>query len=223
MVQVISFDVDGTLVDPSFADLVWLEGVPHLYAQQYGIDVERATQTIVKEYDKIGEDDIRWYQLEYWFNRFHLEGSRHDLLNAYKDEITVYEDVFEVLPRLREKYTLIVASNAHRDFLSLTLSSIEMYFDHIFSATSDFKQVRKYQEFYHDVLTLLHVHPNEVVHVGDHYTFDYEVPRQVGIHAFFLDRTGQKGFTGEERLKDLREFEEKVIALESPENSSLDD
>ncbi|MBU7025603.1 MAG: HAD family hydrolase [Theionarchaea archaeon] len=215
MVTVISFDVDGTLVDSSFADRVWLEGVPHLYAEQYGIPFEIAQQKIIKEYDRIGEEDIRWYQLKYWFNHFRLEGSRYDLLNTYKNEITVYEEVFEVLPRLHKKYTLIVASNAHRDFLSLTLSTIEIYFDHIFSATSDFKRVGKYEEFYREVCRQLNVHPGEVAHVGDHYTFDYEVPRQLGIHAFFLDRTRRKG----RGLRNLREFEEEILTLEGIENS----
>lgn len=207
MVKIISFDVDGTLIDSSFADCVWLEGVPQLYAERYGIPFESARELIVKEYDRVGEEDIRWYQLDYWFSYFGLGGSRHDLLSKYRDTITVYEEVFEVLNRLHKKYTLIVASNAHRDFLSLTLSSIKMYFDHIFSATSDFGQVGKYEEFYYNVLNRLHVDPGEVVHVGDHYTFDYEVPTKVGIHAFFLDRTGKKG------LVNLREFEEKVKRL----------
>ena len=204
MLEVISFDVDGTLVDSSFADSVWLEGVPTLYAEQYHVDFETAKKMIMKEYDKIGEDDIRWYKLEYWFNSFKLKGSPHDLLRQYKHKIKVYEEVPEILHHLSEKYKLIVASNAHRDFLSLTLSSIDKYFDHVFSATSDFDQVRKYQNFYQKILNKLQVAPAEVAHVGDHYKFDYEVPLSLGICAFFLDRTGEKG------LPNLREFEKKI-------------
>lgn len=208
MVEVISFDVDGTLVYPSFADHVWLEGVPQLYAKQYGIPFEIAKEKIFREYEKIGEEDIRWYELGYWFHHFHLEGSPHELLNRYKDKIMIYEEVSEVLDHLHRKYTLIVVSNAHRDFLSLTLSSIRMYFDQIFSATSDFKSARKYEQFYYEVSRQLRVTPDEIAHIGDHYTFDYEVPERLGIHAFFLDRIGGKG------LKDLREFEEKITELE---------
>lgn len=211
MIQVISFDVDGTLVDSSYADVVWLKGVPLLYSEQYGVDFETAQQIITKEYDRIGEEDIRWYQLGYWYSRFNLKGDYHVLLNTYKDKIRVYEEVFEVLDRLSRKYKLIVASNAHKDFLSLTLSSIEHYFDNIFSATSDFGQVGKYEEFYKKVLEYLQVNPGEMVHVGDHYVFDCEVPSKMGLHAFFLDRKEGKG------LKNLKEFEDKVVELENLE------
>lgn len=207
MLKVISFDVDGTLVDPLFADLVWLEGIPQLYADQYHTDVDTAKQVIIKEYDRIGEEDIRWYQLDYWFRRFHLPGSPYDVLTQYKGAIRVYDEVPQVLDRLSKKYVLIVASNAHRDFLSLTLSHIRPYFSHVFSATSDFNQVRKYEHFYRRILQQLTVNPNEAAHVGDHYTFDYEIPAKVGMYAFHLDRTGGTG------LKDLKEFEKIVMEL----------
>jgi FMN phosphatase YigB (HAD superfamily) len=206
--KIISFDVDGTLVDSSFADLVWLEGVPQLYAEQYHIDVDAAKQKIITEYDRIGEDDVRWYKLDYWFSRFNLKGSYKDLLEKYKDRIVIYEEVLQVLDSLRKKYTLIVASNAHRDFLSLSLSSIKSYFDHVFSATSDFGEVGKYEWFYTKILQYVKVNPDDMVHVGDHYTFDYEIPSKLGVHAFYLDRKGGKG------LKNLKEFEEKVKELE---------
>jgi putative hydrolase of the HAD superfamily len=47
-----------------------------------------------------------------------------------------------------------------------------------------------------------------MVHVGDHYQFDFLVPREVGIQAFYVDRSGQKN--GDFILKDLRELEKKL-------------
>jgi HAD superfamily hydrolase (TIGR01549 family) len=209
MLKIISFDVDATLVDPSFADNVWLEGVPTLYAEKHGIDFDTAKRIVIKEYERIGEEDIRWYQLDYWFDCFQLGDSPRNLLKKYKDTIRVYEEVPHVLNRLSRKYILIVASNAHKDFLSLTFSSIKPYFDYIFSSTSDFSQVRKYEDFYREILRQLKVNPSEAAHIGDHYKFDYVIPARVGMHAFFLDRTGGKG------LRNLNEFEEKIIELEN--------
>lgn len=208
MLKVISFDVDGTLVDSAFVDLVWLEGIPELYAKKYHTDFETAKSKVIKEYDKIGEEDMRWYEIDYWFKRFGFRESHRDLLCKYKDNITVYEEVPDVLERLNRKYTLIVASNAHRDFLSLTLSSIGSFFDHIFSATSDFQQVRKHGDFYRRIVEHLQVNPEEVAHVGDHPRFDYEIPLTVGIHAFLVDRTGERG------IRNLKEFEKELIELE---------
>ena len=208
MVKVLSFDLCGTLVDCAFADCVWKEGVPSLYADRYGIPFERAKQKVIAEYEKVGGDDIRYFELEYWFCYFDLEGSPHDLVNAYREMITVYEEVPEVLERLSKEYTLIVATLAHRDLIPPALSGIRSYFDHVFSATSDFHYVRKHQKFYDDIVTTLSVDAGDVVHTGDDYIFDCEVPKSAGMYSYFLDRTGKEG------LKDLREFESRIRELE---------
>jgi FMN phosphatase YigB (HAD superfamily) len=112
------------------------------------------------------------------------------------------------LERLSKRYTLIVATLAHRDLLPPALSGIELYFDHIFSATSDFNYVRKHQRFYDDILAALSLKPVDVVHIGDDYTADYEVPLSLGMYAYLLDRRGKIG------LKDLREFESRAGDME---------
>lgn len=201
MLKVISFDVDGTLVDSSFADKVWLEGVPSLYAEQHNIDFETARTIVVNAYDSVGENDIRWYQLDYWFRRFELKESPQNLLYQHKDAVCVYREVPQILKYLNKRYTLIVASNAPRDFLSFTLSNIKHYFDHIFSATSDFDQVGKDSTFYRKICQVSKVNPEEMAHVGDHYTYDYIIPLKIGINAFFLDRDTKKG------IKTLKEFQ----------------
>ncbi|MBU7017718.1 MAG: HAD family hydrolase [Theionarchaea archaeon] len=207
MVKVVSFDLCGTLVDCSFADSVWKEGVSLLYAEKFDVPFQDAREKVIAEYDKVGPHDIRYFQLEYWFRYFHFEKSHHDLIKAYKDTITVYGEVPEVLERLSEKYTLIVATLAHWDLIPPALSSIEPYFDHIFSATSDFNYVGKHQRFYNDVLAVLSLRPGDVVHIGDDYVADYEVPLSIGMYAFLLDRRGKNG------LNDLKEFESRVGEL----------
>ena len=208
MVKVLSFDLCGTLVDCSFADCVWKEGVPLLYAEKYGIPFEEAKQKVIAEYDRVGGEDIRYFQLEYWFHYFNFTGSHHDLVNAYKEMVTVYEEVPEVLGRLSKKYILIIASLAHRDLIPPALAGIQSYFDRIFSATSDYNYVRKHQRFYSDVVAALSLNPGDVMHIGDDYVADYEVPTSIGMNAFLLDRTGTDG------LRNLREFESKVGELE---------
>lgn len=207
MIQVVSFDVDGTLVDSSFADLVWLEGVPQLYAETHNVDLDTAKKIVLQEYQNVGADDLRWYELSYWFSHFNLKGSHRDFLLQYKDNVKIYEEVPGVLERLSRSHNLIVTSNAHRDFLSLTLRGIEHYFSRIFSVTSDFREPRKYERFYNKILRELKITPEELAHVGDDYVFDYEVPSSLGIKAFYLDRKGGKGF------KSLREVEDIVATF----------
>jgi putative hydrolase of the HAD superfamily len=83
------------------------------------------------------------------------------------------------------------------------------YFDRIFSATSDFGDVKKTARFYHRICEILGANPQEIVHVGDHFEFDYLVPRTLGIHAFYLDRSGGK--RGDFVLCDLKELEKKLL------------
>jgi putative hydrolase of the HAD superfamily len=68
--------------------------------------------------------------------------------------------------------------------------------------------VKKTAEFYQKVCDILNVDPQEIIHVGDHYDFDYLVPRRLGIQAFYLDRFGKQ--EGEFVLRSLKDLEEKL-------------
>ena len=58
MPKIISFDMDGTLVDSEFTDWVWGHGVPTLYAEKVGLPFEEAKALVVKEYLKVGEGAV---------------------------------------------------------------------------------------------------------------------------------------------------------------------
>ncbi len=45
--------------------------------------------------------------------------------------------------------------------------------------------------------------PAEVIHIGDHHTYDYETPIEVKLKALFLDRSGSRA--GQEVVKGLTE------------------
>jgi len=207
MPQIISFDMDGTLVDPEFTDWVWLHGIPRLYAEKTNIPFEEAKNFVVGEYLKVGEGAIEWYDIKYWFQFFKLEKNWKDLMLQYVDKIRIYPDVDDILAWLKEKFPIILTSNAGREFIDIEMqvTGLGRYFDRIFSATSDFGQVKKTAGFYGRICGALGVYPQEIVHVGDHYEFDYLAPRSLGIHAFYLDRSGEKN--GDFVISDLRELE----------------
>jgi putative hydrolase of the HAD superfamily len=213
MPKIISFDMDGTLVDPEFTDWVWLHGIPLLYAAKAKISFEEAKHFVVEEYLKVGEGAIEWYDIKYWFQFFQLERSWKDLMRQYVDKISIYPDVNYILSWLKEKFPIILTSNAGREFIDVEMEATGLggYFDRIFSATSDFGEVKKTVGFYQRICQILGVHPQEVIHVGDHYEFDYLVPQSLGIYAFYLDRSGKKN--GEYVLKDLNDLENRLIDL----------
>lgn len=208
MIRFISLDMDGTLVNSRFVDKVWMEGMPRLYAERHGLDLHAAKEYVVGEYMKIGSDKLEWYQLSYWIDKFQLNVNKDELLEAYEDEIEPYPEVRETLDQLSENYELVVTSNAAREFIEIELDGMGDYFRETFSATSDFRTVKKSPLVYGAVCKELGVKPFEVMHIGDHYNYDYEAPLEAGLDALFLDRKGMR--SGSEVVGDLREAIEKI-------------
>jgi len=211
MPKYISFDMDGTLIDPVFTDFVWGQGIPALYAEKVGLPFEAAKAFVEKEYQKVGEGAIEWYDIQYWFRFFQLKESWKALMKEFVDKIHVYPDVNHLLERLRNRFPLILTTNAGREFIEVEMEATGLgrYFERIFSATSDFALVKKTIGFYQRICQILGVTPHEIVHVGDHYEFDYLVPRRLGIVAFYLNRLGKE--KGDFIISDLRDLEEKLL------------
>ena len=113
-----------------------------------------------------------------------------------------------MLDILSESYELVVTSNAAREFIDMELDGLEDYFREIFSATSDFKVVKKSPLLYGAVCAHMDARPFEVLHIGDHYSYDYESALDAGLDALFLDRKGQR--QGPEVIGDLREAVELI-------------
>ncbi len=207
--------MDGTLVDPEFTDWVWLHGIPELYARKHGLSFSEAKAIVVEEYKKVGEAAVEWYDIQYWFRRFEFDEDWETLMKRYADKIIAYEDSRHILERLKARYPLILSSNAGREFIQIEMefTGLGRYFKHLFSATSDFGVVKKIPQFYRQICDILQTDPKEILHVGDHYEFDFLIPRSIGIQAFYLDRTGKR--CGDSVLSDLRDLERKLLAEES--------
>ncbi len=151
--QLISFDLDGTLVDFTYSSRVWEVGIPQLYAQKNAITLSEATTIVTTEYKRTGDASLEWYDIAYWFKHFDLPGTGRQLMEKHRKKVRLYPEVKEVLGILRQHYELIVISNAAREFIDTEVmeTSIGDYFSRIFSATSDFEQVKKTPEFYKQI------------------------------------------------------------------------
>lgn len=207
-IKVVSFDMEGTLIEPRFSVLVWEHDIPRLYAEKHGLTLKEAKDRVFAEYMEIGDERPEWYDIEYWFRRLDLPGDWRELLEMRRGIIKTYPEVGEVLERLSDRYRLIVTSNTIREFLEVQLEGLWSYFTHIFSAPSDFGEVKKTAGFYRRICDLVGVEPSSMAHIGDHWKFDYIIPRSIGIEAFYLDRAGQR--RGERVVRDLEEFERRL-------------
>jgi putative hydrolase of the HAD superfamily len=188
-IEVVSFDVEGTLVTPDFSYAVWFEAIPQRYAEKNGINLELAREAVEEEYRKVGDQRLEWYDVRYWFDRLGL-GTPVPVMQRCESQVCYYPEVKEVLVSLSERYKLVVASGSTRDFLRHLLQDIEPYFSEIYSSITDYRQL-KTSEFYLKMCQAMRVEPEQVVHIGDNWQFDYVAPSEMGIQAFYLDRKRQ--------------------------------
>lgn len=212
-IKIVSFDMDGTLVERGYVDSVWLEGIPKLYAEKEGISFEEARAYVEKEYKKVGEERLEWYDINYWLKKFGLNCSWKKLLRKYAYMLRTYPDVKTTLENLGKEYEMIIISNASNEFISVEMEVLKLggKFSNVFSTVSDFKKTKKDEEVYHEICRVLDIKGNEIAHVGDNWNFDYVAPSKAGINAFYLDREGK--MSGKHVVKNLREFEEKLNEL----------
>lgn len=210
MPAVVSFDLDGTLVDTTYVNHVWLEAIPRIYAAQNRVSLEKAKAYIIGEYEAVGQEALEWYDVTYWLNVLDIDIDWRELLAQHTDLLRLYPEVSGVIRRLYDSYELIIISNAAREFIDIESAALgfDHLFEHIFSAVSDFGRTKKHPGVYRAICGHLGVTPDDIVHVGDSYAFDYLAPREVGITTFYLDRDSPD--EGDHVVPDLRAFERRL-------------
>ncbi len=208
-IRVLSFDVEGTLATPDFSQAIWHKGIPVLYAQKYGLSLEKATEIVRREYDSVGDKRKEWYDIRYWFRRFEL-GSYQTLLEENRQYCALYPEVIPVLSGLANDYTLVASSATAIEFLDYLLDGIKNYFTRVFSSISQYAQP-KTPAFFLTVCQEMGVYPEEVVHVGDSWEFDFLAASGAGLHAFYVDRDGRA--CRQDALISLNELKVKLPGL----------
>ncbi len=205
--KTVSFDVDGTLVKPEFNDLIWHQVVPELYARKNEVQIKEAKRFVEEEYDKIGEYDLRWYSLAFWLDYLRLDVKENEILGKNAGKVSLYADVLSTLEKLSKNYQLVIASCMANDFIDVKLRkrNIRKYFKRVFSAVSA-GLTKKEETFYLALCSSLAIEPGELVHIGDHWQFDYLVPRRIGIRAFYLDRNSGKQKAKLDGVRSLHDF-----------------
>jgi putative hydrolase of the HAD superfamily len=215
-IELVSFDADGTIVDNGYVNSFWFQELPELYARKNGVEFDEARNTLISYYDEIGDEDIRWYEPKYWFERFDLEESPREVIERIQvpENVRLYEDALDVTKKLGENYKLIVTSNAPRIFLDYALERVQGRFAKIYSCVSDFGEVKKDAGVYRKVLKEMGVAPERAIHVGDHWKFDFKVPRAIGMGTFYIERNGDPPRREEGVLTDLRDMESNIAEME---------
>ena len=208
--NVISFDLDGTLVKMDFVDAVWLEEIPREYAKRNGMSFEEAKRYIEEEYLKIGPEAIEWYDINYWLNKFNLKMDYKEIFKKCRNKLEVYDDALKALEMMKER-NLIIISNAAIEFIEFEMNELGLkkYFSHVFSAVSHFNKTKKDSDVYRKVCKKIGIECDDLIHVGDNYEFDYIAAKNAGARAYYLDR--HENENGSHVVYSLVEFAEKVM------------
>ncbi len=189
--KIISFDVDGTLVDSEYNDLIWFKEIPELVAKKKKISFERSLKYVYEEYAKLGEHNLNWYDINYWISYFGLKISPNKIFEKYEPQVQIYPEVIPLLEKLKKNFILIVITAMPREFLVPKMKKLEKYFKFSFSALSDFKELKN-SEIYSKISKALNVRPEQILHIGDHWEFDYLAAQKAGMNAIYLDRSNTK-------------------------------
>ncbi len=187
-VRVVSFDLDGTLVEEAFDWAIWFEEIPQRYAAKYALSLEEARRRVLAEYRAL-EGHPRWTDIGFWFERFEL-GDWQEATAARVHLIRPFPETREVLQALFPRYRLVIITQAESKFhtLKLSASGLASYFEAVFATPDHFGKLAKDEAVYTEVLCRLGVAPAAMIHVGDHPEYDYALPRRAGIAALLLDR-----------------------------------
>jgi len=189
--KIISFDVDGTLVDLEYNDLIWFKEIPELVAKKKKISLEKSLKYVHEEYNKLGEHNLNWYDINYWVTYFGLKISPKIILEKYESQVKIFPEVVPLLEGLKKNFILIVITAMPREFLIPKMKKLEKYFKFSFSALSDFKELKN-SEIYSKISKSLNVYPEQILHIGDHWEFDYLAAQKAEMNAIYLDRSNTK-------------------------------
>ena len=108
-----------------------------------------------------------------------------------------------VLEQLREKYTLVIASNTDTEPLEQNLRYNKMFFEHVYTS----EMLRCYKpdaRFYTQIMEKLHCDASEVLFVGDSGAEDIAAPKRLGMRTVLIDRKQTGADFGQDHtLRDL--------------------
>jgi putative hydrolase of the HAD superfamily len=100
----------------------------------------------------------------------------------------LYPDVVDVLEKLSSRFQLSVVSNFDgRLRMILERLGVSKFFSHVF-VSSEIGADKPDPEIFRRALNLIHLTPNEVLHVGDDPERDWKAATSAGLRVFKLDR-----------------------------------
>ncbi len=165
-IDTVLLDMDGTLLDLNYDNVLWNERLPERYAKHHGVTTDAARATLERHFDET-RHTIEHYCLDYWARFTQL-----DMLSLHRESMHLirYRPHAEAfLDRLRATgRRAVLVTNAHRGGLSIKdeLTGLTGRLDHTFSS-HDFQTPKESADFWIQLEAALPFNPSRSVLIDD--------------------------------------------------------
>lgn len=134
--ETLMLDMDGTLLDLRFDNLMWLTLVPEAYAKKHGVSDAEARKELTFWYERLS-GTLDWYCLDHWSERLDLDVLA--LHREHRAKIGFLPGARRFLELVAERdLRVILTTNSHEETLALKAEAtgLTAYFDAIYTSHS---------------------------------------------------------------------------------------
>lgn len=159
-------DMDGTLLDRHFDNVLFEEALPRRYAEQQALSLDQARSSLMAMYRSV-EGQLEWTDLTYWSNRVGIDVVALHRELAYL--IDFLPGAQEFLSRLRKSGKRItILTNAHRAGVEIKAAKtgLDRYVDRIVDAF-EVGYLKMHQDYWPRCQRLVGFDPSRSLYIDD--------------------------------------------------------
>jgi len=165
-IDTVLLDMDGTLLDLNYDNVLWNERLPERYAARHGMTIVRAKETLERHFVET-RHTIEHYCLDYWarFTQLDMVALHHELshLIRYRSHAESFLARLKVTGR-----RAVLVTNAHRDGLTIkdTLTGVTGHLEQSFSS-HDFRAPKESAQFWLQLEDVFPFDPSRTLLIDD--------------------------------------------------------